>query len=78
MMKARSEFVDQKSVMVKARKYLRKQADKAELMAGNSTDTELAQSFASLARAYRSQADAMKAKKKSGTKKRRSHRLPRD
>ena len=42
--------------MVKAKKFLRKQADKAELMARSSKDVEVAQDFANLARAFRSQA----------------------
>ena len=50
--------------MVKAKKFLRKPADKAELMARSSKDVELAQDFANLARAYRSQAAVLKAKKK--------------
>jgi hypothetical protein len=40
--------------MVKAKKFLRKQVDKAELMARSSTDVEVAQDFANLARAFRS------------------------
>jgi hypothetical protein len=56
--------------MSKARKFLRKQADKAELIARGSTDVEIAQNFANLARAYRSQADAMKSKKQSRDNKR--------
>jgi hypothetical protein len=57
-------------VMVKAKKFLLKQADKAELMAQSSRNVELAQEFANLARAFRSQADALKAKKKPAKKKR--------
>jgi len=56
--------------MVKAKKFLLKQADKAELMAQSSRNVELAQDFANLARAFRSQADALKAKKKPAKKKR--------
>jgi hypothetical protein len=56
--------------MVKAKKFLRKQADKADLIARGATDVEIAQNFSNLARAYRSQADALKNKKKSRSKKR--------
>ncbi|MFL6817249.1 MAG: hypothetical protein ACJ8EF_04830 [Bradyrhizobium sp.] len=56
--------------MVKAKKFLRKQADKAELMARSARDVEIAQDFANLAQAFRSQADALKTKKKPRTKKR--------
>jgi hypothetical protein len=55
--------------MVKAKKFLRKQAEKAELMARRSSDVELALSYANLARAYRSQADSLKTKKKRQNKK---------
>jgi hypothetical protein len=54
--------------MVKQTKYFRKQAAKAERMARSASDTEISQSFLNMARAYRSQADALKAKKKSGKK----------
>jgi hypothetical protein len=56
--------------MVKAKKFLRKQGKKAELMARGSADPDFAETFASLARAYRSQAEALKTKKKPGAKKR--------
>lgn len=55
--------------MVKAKKFLRKQAEKAELMARRSSDVELALSYANLARAYRSQGDSLKTKKKRQNKK---------
>jgi hypothetical protein len=46
--------------MVKATKYFRKQAEKAERMARALTDEEAAQNLTNLAEAYRSQADALK------------------
>jgi hypothetical protein len=55
---------DGSPAMVKERNFFRKQAKKAELMARGSTDAEVAQGFANLARAYRSQADTLKGKKK--------------
>jgi hypothetical protein len=55
--------------MVKSKNFFRKQAEKAELRARTSTDAEVAENFASLARAYRSQAGALKARKKSPPKK---------
>jgi len=54
--------------MVKEPKFFRKQAAKAERMARAVSDTEISQSFLNMAKAYRSQADALKAKKKSGKK----------
>jgi len=56
--------------MVKETKFFRKQAAKAERMARSASDAEISQSFLNMAKAYRSQADVLKAKKKS-TKKRR-------
>jgi hypothetical protein len=56
--------------MAKETKFLRKQAAKAERMARSASDTEISQSFLNMAKAYRRQADVLKAKKKS-TKKRR-------
>jgi hypothetical protein len=50
-------------VMVKATKFFRKQAVKAERMARSVSDTEISQSFLSMAKAYRSQADVLKAEK---------------
>ena len=58
--------------MVKESKFFRKQADKAERKAQAASDTEISQSFANLAKAYRSQAEALKAKRKSGKKRRAS------
>jgi hypothetical protein len=56
--------------MAKSKKFFLKQAEKAELRARAATDTEVAENFASLARAYRSQAGKLKPHKKSGPKKR--------
>jgi hypothetical protein len=50
-------------VMVKATKFFRKQAVKAERMARSVSDAEMSQSFLSMAKAYRSQADVLKAEK---------------
>ena len=50
--------------MVKEIKFFRKQAVKAERMAQAAADPEISQSLLSMARAYRSQADVLKAKKK--------------
>jgi hypothetical protein len=57
-------------MMVKETKFFRKQADKAERMARSVTDVELSQRFRNMARAYRSQADVLKAQKKAGKKQR--------
>ena len=57
-------------MMVKETKFFRKQADKAERMARSVTDVELSQRFRNMARAYRSQADVLKAEKKAGKKQR--------
>jgi hypothetical protein len=54
--------------MVKDIKFFRKQADKAERMARAISDVEASESLSNLAKAYRSQADALKAKRKSGKK----------
>ena len=54
--------------MVKETKFFRKQAVKAERMARSVSDAEISERFLSMAKAYRSQADVMKAKKKSGKK----------
>jgi len=56
--------------MVKETKFFRKQAAKAERMARSASDAEISQSFLNMAKAYRSQADVLKAKKKSGKKRR--------
>ena len=50
--------------MVKETKFFRKQAEKAERMALATPDEEASQSLSNLARAYRSQADALKNCKK--------------
>jgi hypothetical protein len=49
--------------MVKETKFFRKQAAKAERMALSVSDAEISQRFLNLAKAYRSQADVLKAKK---------------
>ena len=54
--------------MVKETKFFRKQADKAERMARSATDTEISQSFMNMARAYRSQAEVHKLRRKKGKK----------
>jgi hypothetical protein len=56
--------------MMKEAKFFRKQADKAERMARASSDSEVSQGFLNMAKAYRSQADVLKAKRKSGKKRR--------
>jgi hypothetical protein len=56
--------------MVKEAKFFRKQAAKAERMARTASDAEISESFLNMAKAYRSQADVLKAKK-SGKKRRR-------
>jgi hypothetical protein len=56
--------------MVKETKFFRKQAAKAERMARSVSDAEISQRFLNMAMAYRSQADVLKAKKKSGKKRR--------
>jgi hypothetical protein len=55
--------------MVKETKFLRKQADKAERTARSAAlDAEASESLLALAKAYRSQAQVLKAKKKSSKK----------
>jgi hypothetical protein len=49
--------------MIKATKFFRKQADRAERMARAVSDEETAQNLSSLAQAYRSQADVLKKSK---------------
>jgi hypothetical protein len=49
--------------MVKETKFFRKQAAKAERMAQAAPDPEISQRLLNMARAYRSQADVLKAKK---------------
>jgi hypothetical protein len=55
--------------MVKEPKFFRKQADKAERMARAVSDAEISQSFLNMAKAYRSQADMLKTKKRKTKKK---------
>ncbi|MBU6457764.1 MAG: hypothetical protein KGQ48_09510 [Bradyrhizobium sp.] len=54
--------------MVKETKFFRRQADKAERMARAMTDEEASRSLSNLARAYRSQADALKKSNKQKSK----------
>jgi hypothetical protein len=54
--------------MVKESKFFRKQAEQAERMARAVSDAEISQTFLNMAKAYRSQADMLKTKKKSGKK----------
>jgi hypothetical protein len=49
--------------MVKEAKFFRKQAAKSERMAQITPDAEISERFLNMARAYRSQADVLKAKK---------------
>src|SRR4030088_722718 len=56
--------------MVKETKIFRKQAAKGECLARAASDAEISQSLLDMAKAYRSQADVLKAKKKSGKKRR--------
>ena len=55
--------------MVKATKFFKKQAERAQRMASATTDKETSENFSSLALAYRSQADALKKSKKKSSKK---------
>ena len=53
--------------MIKATKFFRKQAEKAERMVRATSDQEASQNLSNLAQAYRSQADVLKKnQKKSG------------
>jgi hypothetical protein len=54
--------------MAKVVKLLRKQADKAERAAMAATDNEVSEGLLALAKAYRSQAGVLKAKKKASKK----------
>ncbi|MBR0875261.1 hypothetical protein JQ633_33215 [Bradyrhizobium tropiciagri] len=56
--------------MTKETKSLRKQADKAERAARASTDAEASESMLALAKAFRSQAEVIKAKKNTDKKRR--------
>jgi hypothetical protein len=58
------------AAMVKETKFFRKQAKKAERMARAMSDVEAAQSLSNLAKAYRKQADVLKAKRNSFNKQR--------
>jgi hypothetical protein len=62
--------------MVKETKFFRKQAAKAERMARAVSDAEISERFLNMAKAYRSQADVLKAKKKSGKKRRSQQTSP--
>jgi len=55
--------------MVKEFKFFRKQAEKAERMAQAASDAEISQSFLSMAKAYRGQANVLKAKERPKAKK---------
>jgi hypothetical protein len=55
--------------MIKATKFFRKQAEKAERMARATADEEASQNLANLADAYRSQAAALKKYEKKSRKK---------
>lgn len=63
--------------MIKATKFFRKQAEKAERMARATSDEEASQNLSNLAHAYRSQAAALKKneKKSSKTKKKSGKKL---
>ena len=50
--------------MAKEVKQFRKQAERAERLANSATDAEVSKNYASLAEAYRAQADILKKKKK--------------
>jgi hypothetical protein len=56
--------------MVKESKFFRKQAEKAERMARAISDLGAAESLSNLAKAYRRQADTIKAKRKPSKKQR--------
>jgi hypothetical protein len=63
--------------MIKATKFFRKQAEKAERMARATSDQEASQNLSNLAQAYRSQADVLKKnKKKSGKARLKVRRRP--
>jgi hypothetical protein len=55
---------------MKEAKFFRKQAATAERMARIASDAEISERFLNMAKAYRSQADLLKAKKKSRKKRR--------
>ena len=54
---------------MKETKFFRKQADKAERMARSASDVEISERYFNMARAYRTQAEVLKAKKKAAAKK---------
>ena len=56
--------------MPKETKSLRKQADKAERMARATADAEISENLLNLAKAYRRQADVLKANRKQEKKRR--------
>jgi hypothetical protein len=56
-------FCRVRGAMVRETKFFRRQAAKAERMARSALDVEISQSFLNMAKAYRSQADVLKAKK---------------
>ncbi len=58
------------AAMVKETKFFNKQAKKSERMARAISDVEAAQSLSNLAKAYRKQADVLKANRKSSNKQR--------
>lgn len=63
--------------MIKATKFFRKQAEKAERMARATSDQETSQNLSNLAQAYHSQAAAIKKnEKKSGKNKKKSGKKP--
>jgi hypothetical protein len=53
---------------VKETKFFRKQADKAERIARLASDSEMSQQYQKMARAYRTQAEVLKAEKKATKK----------
>jgi hypothetical protein len=55
--------------MVKEFKFFRKQAEKAERMAQAASEAEISQNFLSMAKAYRGQANVLKAEEKAKAKK---------
>jgi len=54
--------------MAKETKFFRKQADRAERMARSASDGEVSERYQNLARAYRTQGEILKAKKKAAKK----------
>jgi hypothetical protein len=62
--------------MAKETKFLRKQADKAERRARATADAEISENLLNLAKAYRTQADVLKAKRKQKKKRLPSNASP--